>query len=63
MKENKQTPPEVIVIVKIVQQSCDNIPDIVEIPNVEDVSHIVKARGLETRFGNFYCCLNTNSKT
>ena len=32
----------------MVEQSCDNIPDIEEIPDLEEVHHIVKGRDLET---------------
>ena len=30
------------------EQSCDNIPDSVEIPDLEEVLHILEGRDLET---------------
>ena len=36
----------------------DNIPDSVEIPDLEEVPHIIEGRDLET-----HCWLNRNSKT
>ena len=40
--------PLIIVIVKKVEQSCDYIPDFVDIPDLEDVPHIIEGRDLET---------------
>ena len=38
----------IIVIVKMIEQSYDNIPDSVEIPDLEEVRHITEGRDLET---------------
>ena len=38
----------IIVIVKMTEQSCDNIPDSIEIPDLEEVPHIIERRDLET---------------
>ena len=32
----------------MIKQSCDNIPDSVEIPNLEEVPRIIEGRDLET---------------
>ena len=38
----------IVVIVKMVEQSCDNIPDFAEILDLEEVLHITQRRDLET---------------
>ena len=40
----------IIVIVKMTEQSYDNIPYSVEIPDLEEVPHIIEGRDLETLF-------------
>ena len=32
----------------MIEQSCDNIPDSIEILNLEEVQHIIEGRNLET---------------
>ena len=32
----------------MIEQSCDNIPDSVEIPDLEEVPHIIEGKDLET---------------
>ena len=32
----------------MIEQSCDNIPDSIEIPDLEEVSHIIEGRDFET---------------
>ena len=46
----------------MVEQSCDNISYIVEIPNLEGVPHIVEGRDLETLIVASIQTLKRNNK-
>ena len=44
------------------EQSCDNIPDSIEIPDLEEVLHILEGRDLETLIVAFIETLKRNNK-
>ena len=46
----------------MIEQSCDNIPDFVEIPDLEEVPHIIEGRDLETPIAASIETLKRNNK-